>query len=1066
MGSFTNPIVQAITTATGRLSSIVNAGAALINSGPAGSTNSMGNPGQENWYIQAKRKVNRLDVLSDPEVSKLYTKSLEQGRLLENSIGDSMTWIQDKKLQLEARILHLMHMNTLGTDGQLPTALRKPKYIVDCVNFMKEVQKVMGEISALVAALQKDLATLVMIEKNVLGMIQASLNMLSSLLANICNWGLPKLPSIPFIVGDTIWRFNGFGNALNQLMAKPNLSFNFSFSQCNLFPQNLDIFSNIPTSIATAIPSSAIGATPVYIPPLTGVVLLPTVSVSDPNIQAILATAKDTPIFNSTFDPFNQMLGSVPDPVTIVSNYLMPPDVYQKNIVSIAPALRTLVLPVGATPTPANINALKAALRLNVNLDSLVDSNFDPYLTSAWLYELNLNRQLITQGRGGQWIANYQAVYDQYIQPSVDVLTSTPIPWNNMNDLGINDLPTIPLIPILKADSTRNLAWKLSYVEAAILGYPRTTTFEQGQDSTYVSSYTGSDLDYKSTPVDMTVVSTYTLGVGTADYPVLISYPTSMNNALMEVVSTAATSIANSPSWQSSHPQFRYIYNQFAQAALIDRYSQFWREFRSNLSAFLTQNIGLIQEIVSYPAALDSAIDPLGSSTIYNIIEADFLSKNQNWVPGSILLSIPNELFLSQVNNATYIALQVNGPLTNIITPGSNNSVWAVSTSGTGGNYSATIDYPVGSIVSFVNSASTGWSGGLFDAAVFLARPDIQSQSIPVQQAMLSTNQSYASLMSFQNNFQSAVSAAVTAANTMISTVQNSGAHVLTTIGELVPASAGLGGVPVVFQTVDYDNGGFLENPNTIIVNQGGSYLVSGDLEWGATSVVANLGYTLMLNGSTVLGTETLSSDSPDAQTEVFSLTYNFNTGDTLQLFAFSSEDVEIQPGTDLTISVVPGGGAANDLPVSGGGSSTTDLAARTLIADAVLVTGQCVQIDSSGRVTPVLPTIVAYPLSTTQFNIPYVDGVTLAAAGIGDSVQVATAYGSVYEIPGITLTPGGIIYVAANGVLTQDYSSVLANCAWTVCVGKAVAVDSILFQPHLPYPRWDEGTFTDPLPE
>jgi hypothetical protein len=1009
MGSITNPIVQAITTATGRLSSLVNAGAALINSGPAGSINAAGNPGQENWYIQAKGGINRLNVLNSHKVNEYYTKSLEQGRLLENSIGDSMVWIQEKKKQLDARILHLMHMTTLGTDGQLPTAARKPKYIVDCIKFMKEVQKVMGEISGLVTALEKDLTTLVMIEKNVLGMIQACLNMLSSLLANICNWGLPKLPSIPFIVGDTMWRFNGFGTALNQLMAKPNLSFNFSFSQCNITPANLNIFSNIPTSIATAIPSSAIGATPVYIPPLDGLVLLPTVSASDP----VLSTVTDTPIFNSTFDPFNQMLGSVPDPVTIVSNYLMPPDVYQKNIVSIAPALRSLVLPVGVAPTLADMNALKMALRLNVNLDSLVDSNFDPYLTSAWLYELNLNRQVMTQGRGGQWIANYQAIYDQYIQPSVDILTSTPIPWNNLNALGINDLPTIPLIPILKADSTRNLAWKLSYVEAAILGYPRTTTFEQGQDSTYVSSFTGSDLDYKSTPVDMTVVSTYTLGVGTADYPVVISYPTSMNNALMDVVSTAATSIANSPSWQSSHPQFRYIYNQFAQAALVDRYSQFWREFRSNLSMFLTQNIGLIQEVVSYPAALDSAIDPLGSNTIYNTMEADFLSKNQNWVPGSILLPIPNELFLPQLDN----------------TPPSD---------------------------------TPGWSGGLFDAATFLARPDIQSQSIPVQMAMLRTNQSYASLMTFQNNFQSAISAAVAAATAMISTVQNSGAHVLTTIDELVPTSAGLGGVPVIFQTVDYDNGGFLENPDTIVINQGGSYLVSGDLDWGSTSALANLGYMLMLNGSTVLGTETLSTDSTDPQTEVFSLTYNFNTGDTIQLLAFSSEDVELQSGTDLTITVNTSPDTTNSLPVSVPPTGT-----MMLTAEVNLVAGQAVSVDSSGKVTPVLPTLVALPQVAGEFCIPYVDGIALESATAGSTATVANAYGTTFTVSGASFTVGGIIYVAHDGSMTQDYAGeVLTNCDWTVVLGKALTSDTLLFQPHLPYSRWDAGTYSNPVSE
>ena len=1043
MGSITNPIVQAITTATGALSSSVNAGAALINSGPAGILNAAGNPGTEEWYIQAKGDINRLNVLNNHKVGEVYTKSLEQGRLLENSIGDSMVWIQEKEKQLSARIVHLMHLNTLGTDGQLPTALRRPKYIADCIKFIMEVHKVMGEITGLVTALEKDLATLALIEKNVLGMIQACLNMLSAIIADICNWGLPKLPSFPHLsLG--MWRFNGF----NFNMFKVNLP-TFSYPQCSITPTNLEVYNTTPTSIPTALPI-AIGATPIYTPPLGGVVLLPTASVTDPNIQAILATVTDAPVFNSTFDPFNQMLGSIPDPSTIVSNYQMPPDIYQDNIVSIVPALRSLVLPVGVAPTSASTNALKTALRLKVCLDSLVDSNFDPLLTSAWLYELDLNRQLVSQGRGGQWIANYQAVYDQYIQPSVDDLTSIPIPWNNLNGLGVHDTPAIPLIPFLQADSTRSLCWKLSYIEAAILGYPRTTTYEHGQDSTYLSSFTGSDLDYKSTPVDMTVVSTYTLGVGTADYPVVISYPTSMTNALMDVVATAATSIANSPSWQSSHPQFRYIYNQFAQAALVDRYSQFWREFRSNLSTFLTQNIGLIQEVVSYPAALDSAIDPLGSNTIYNTLEADFLSKNQNWVPGSVLLSIPNELFLTQLDIAVYRALQANGPSTSVVTPGSNPSVWAIITNGTGENYSDSIDYQIGTIVSFVPPPSTGWSGGLFDAVAFLKRPDIQSQSIPVQMAMLSTNQSYASLMTFQNNFSSAISAAVTAATNMISKVQNSGAHVLTTIDELIPVSAGPSGVPVVFQSVDYDNGRFLKNSTTIVFNQGGSYLVSGDLEWGTTSAVSNLGYTLMLNGSTVLGTETLSTDSTDPQTEVFSLTYNFITGDTIQLFAFSSEEVELQSGTDLTIMVNTSPDPTNSLPVSAPPSGT-----MMLTAEVNLAAGQAVSIDSSGKVTPVLPTLVALPQVAGEFCLPYVDGIVLKPATAGATTTVANAYGTTYPVSGASFTVGGIVYVAHDGSMTQDYAGeVLTNCDWTIVIGKALTSDTLLFQPHLPFSR------------
>jgi hypothetical protein len=1012
MSSITNPIVLAITSATGTISSVANAGAALLHSGPAGVTNAAGNVGQELWYIQAKGSVQRLNLLANPTVSPIYAKSLEQGRLLESSIGDAMTWIQEKKEEYTTEILQWMHLNLLGTDGQLSDTPRAIKYIADCVLFVQQIQKRMAQVQGLVLALEQDITTLLSIETNVLKMIQQCLNMLSALLADICNWGLPGLPSIPNIVGDTMFRFNGFGQALSLQLSKPNLSFNFSFSQCSLSPQNLSIFNTTPTSVATSIPNAAVGATPIYTPPLGGVVLLPTVSATDPDVAPVLQSFTSAPIYSSSFDPFNNMLGSVPNPSSIVNNYQMPASVYQANIVSITPSLSSLVLPPGSstTPTTAQTNALKSALRLNITLEAIEDSNFDPYITSAWLYELNLNRQL-TQGRGGQWITNFQAVYQQYLQPSITLLTTNPVPWNNLGGT-LSDTPTIPLIALLQADVSRNLAWKLSYIEAALLGYPRTQLYEQGADSVYLSSFTGSDLDYISTPVDMTAASAYILGEGTADYPVSISYPTSMNNALMEAIAQASLDIANTPSYQATSPAYRYIYDQFAQALLVDRYSQFWREYRANLSSFLRLPLGLVEEIVSYPAALNSAINPLAPDTIFETIQTDYSTKNQNWTPGSVLLSLPVEEFLPQLDNT-------------------------------------------------IPSGTPGWTNGQFDAATFLARPDIQSQTIPVQMAMLRTNQSYAGLMTFSSQFQTAVSNAVTQAQTMIGSVQNSGAHVLTNVLEDILASSGPTGVPVVYQSIDYDNGPFLLNSTTIQFLKTGTYMVSGDLNWGTTLAPATLGYYILLDGTITIATNTVTSGSTAAQVQTFSFIYNFSAGDTFQVFAFTNEDTTLAIGTDVTIGALPT--SPDTSPVGGASVSSTDLTARTLIADATLVAGQCVSIDGSGKCVPVVPTHVALPSSDTAFNIPYIDGVTLTAASATQPVTVATAYGCIYTVPGASFTVGGIIYVAEDGTLTQDYTTVLSTCDWTVVVGRALTTTTMLFQPHLPYSRWDDGSIVNP---
>lgn len=1026
MSSPIEPIVKSITSVTGNLTSVANTVNAIMNSGPAGVLNDFGKPGNELWYIHAKGKIDRLNPVANPTVSRFYNKSMEQGRLLESSLGDAMTWIQEKKEEYETNMLQWIHLNLLGTDGQLGDIPRKIKYIGDCVIFMQNVQRCMADILGLVQAVEENLVLLANIERSVIGMIQTNLNMLSALLQEICNWGLPDLPAIPNLFGDTIFRFNGFGMLLNQFTANPSIppKFNFIYNDCHVHLPNLDIFRNYPKSIATSVPNTPLG-TPLYNPPLGGLILNQPLAgvIADPVKVRSLQGLIDTPVFVTDFNPYAaeqpatdttpakpaSMWGSVPNPVNIISNYQMPAATYQANILSIVPQLRFLAVPEDTLsasqiasnmtvlyPTDSQITTLKTALRQYVNLEEIESHNFDPYLVSVWLLYLDMNRR----ARKGKWLVNFQSAYDTYLQPSIDVL-GKDVPWNNFLDEGTNAIPNLPLIPLLVADTNKNLAWKLSWIEAAILGYPRTQKFDSGQDSSYLSSYTGTDLDFFSTPVDYTSLAQRTLGADTANYPSVVTYPLSLDTPLAAAIKQGTWDIANNPSWRPTRPQFRYVYDLSAQAIEVDRFTQYWREYRANLGDLLKQDIYLVQEVISYPVALNSAVNPLSDKAVYNYIKADSSSKNRNWVPGSVYPPIPVESIIPQKDTTTL---------------------------------------PGGTI-------SSGWSNGQFDAAAFLSRPDIQAQSVSVQLAMLRTNQSYASLMTFQTQFQSAIDGLRTQAINTINSVK--GAHVLTQEEESILASSGTTGVAVSFPRLDYDRGKFVKDVSTIVFTSAGSYVVAGTLHWGTASTAAVRGYNLVLNGNNVLSTDVINS-SALAQDQTYSVIVNAITGDTMQLFAFTNVDTTLTANSDLTVSAIPSTASTQQLP-PGDIAEATDLLSRILTAGARVIIGQAVSIDATGRVIPVIPTREAIPADSVP-GLPYVDGITLSSGNLGDTVQVATSYGSVYQIPGATLTVGGVIYVNADGTMTQSHDTVETHCFWTVVIGRALTPDTILFQPHLPY--------------
>ena len=127
---------------------------------------------------------------------------------------------------------------------------------------------------------------------------------------------------------------------------------------------------------------------------------------------------------SGTFNPLTSMQGSLPDPNTVISNYQMPPATYAANVMSTVPSL----LPDVANQVPAT---LRKDLTQYITLGAVVASNYDPNLTAAWLYYISGARGT-SGGRAGNWLPNFQAAFQQYVQPSIDYLASTPVPWNRV----------------------------------------------------------------------------------------------------------------------------------------------------------------------------------------------------------------------------------------------------------------------------------------------------------------------------------------------------------------------------------------------------------------------------------------------------------------------------------------------------------------------------------------------------------------------------------------------------------------------------------------------------------
>lgn len=944
------------------------------------------------WPLRSPGKTERLVLAGDQKVEKAFHKTLQQGAFLETHIGSAMYAVMAKKLDYEEKIQHYLSLNRLAIDGQLSQMPRAVKYAADSVQFLETVRGYTDDIQILVQALQMNIALLRQVVAQMLGMIQNNMTALANLLQEICNWNLPPLPSMLMQIG-ALWHWNGFNfNSVAGFSFNPNLNFNFNFSfdQCGLrFPDLSAFFDGSVTQLSDGTLPVLISAPPL---PADSTYAYPS-QYSDP---AYVSQMQST--VTAVYDPALARLPgttSLPNPASIVSNYSLSPAAYAANVVSAVKELAPVVIQPGdsdytaSSLSPARETTLRSLMTRYVNLGQIVASGYDPNLTAAWLEALNLNRS----GRAGNWLPNLQSVFTSAIQPSLDYLGETPVPWNAvLGGPGVSAAPAaIPLIAALKADTALNLHWQLSFIEASLLGYARNATWDAGADASFTAGFSGRDLDYVATPVPATPVDTTILGSGTAAYPVSCSYPQAIARAVASVVDMATTSIAGNPDYQSVHPQFRYVYDMFAEATLVDRFSQFWREFNANLRTLLQQDPYVVAFAVTYPKVLNSAVTPLADPSLYEALQSDAAARNRQWTPGSVLLPVPKAL-------SSAVSTGAPSELTN------------------------------------------GWSTGTFDPTAFLSRPDIQAQSLTAQIAMLRTNQSYASLATLSADLQLAVNSTIANAQAALESAGAPGWQVETDVETVVPP--GNAGITVAFGQVDFDQASYVESPTSILIPAPGTYILSATFAWDPEGGSGTRKVTVLQNGSPV---DSASVDGTSLNP--FSLTYSgelaFAQGDVIEIRASHSlgSSQNLLSGStflglrDIFTTAAPASGSgASSLTGTVGFFAGVDLAAFTAVA-----------IGNDGNVHPVNPTVA------TPGTAPFMDGIALAAATAGASVSVLIGYGSIIEVPGQSWTVGGLVYVAADGSLTQDYASIISTCHWIVCAGRATTSTALLFAPHLP---------------
>lgn len=688
-----------------------------------------------------------------------YHFALEGGRFADHSISDAINSINEAKQQLIQRVTSYMNLSMVAGTAQAPDPVRPPKLAADIIKVIKVARQLIQEIQGLIKGLLGQAQYLLSMISRIRAFIQARLNSIATLINQICNFNLPDLPSIPNILGGIY--FDGFAFPRGAFDFSLKFDANFAFSTCKIRTPNVDIFRNYPKTALPVVGANGVvsSGAPKIIPPLPNSRVATLAEMQDSVKLKAIRGSKD-PIFPPEFVPYGNFFGALPKPTMILSSFELLPSEFKDQVVSLVGVSLTGLTPPnnGAPISDKNLpgtifstggsgssnldratlqNQVRAFLASGVTLEALEASGWDWIRVWAWAAYLGDCRA----ARKGLWISPFEDVYQTWVAPSYVQTLNQRIPWNQHSST-----PVVPLdilrIKVLPEAERKALLWKLSYVEASLLDYPRCTSWDDAAVVGYVDGPTRADLDYVKTSVDLSNLglSVVLESKGKAEYPSKLTYPEGLHTTLTQVIAMGLLAIGGvkdavdlyakmdglEPGNNTIRLDARVIYTPRAERTDIDFHSQFWKEFALRWADLMQGNPLVLAVVCNYPALLNSAINPLASRTPYYRAKQDSLERVWSWVRGTPFLPTP------------YIPAMLEPAAELRLAPGAPNGWGGVCPK----NYDPATGLPVGNFDAKGNPVPLK-----FDLPTFTARPDIQALDPNTRDTLIYYNQAYADLL-------------------------------------------------------------------------------------------------------------------------------------------------------------------------------------------------------------------------------------------------------------------------------------------------------------------------------
>ena len=1071
--------------------------------------------------VAAPAGVSQPSVPCLPWIEEKYHAAMTDGRMIEHEIGQLIYEIKKMVKELQQWIQDQLNHIVNAILASLPPAAAPPACVAQIIVFVKQMITFINNVISTIKAVIQIIALLEAMIRNLVAMLQSILNAIANLLSQICNFHLPKLPSLAFLLGN-LFNFQGF-NLKGLKLGMPSMNLHFTFPQCHIqspkpfYSPGLAITpygntitnSTAPlinaqyapmagTAGGSAAPAISLPVNPVFpapdqssSTPFSGFIVSAEQQADPTFVSQYLAPASTTsPLYSAAFNPESDFQGSLPAPASILNQFSLAPFVYIENVASTIPLK---ILP------QVSASGFLTEVQSVINLVN-VNQNRQPNVAAAWVIYLSLCRA----GRSGQWIPEYDAIYQQYIAPSMEYVSTVPTPWNGFDPANIADAPVaLPLLVTLngmKEPELSSLLWKLSYVEASLLGYQRAALWDSSADPSWFG-YTNGELDFTPTTIDNRTLSVILNSGGQAAYPSTILIDPLWADQVNQAIAAGVISIQNNPQFRSQNPSFRYIYDQFAIATEVDRFSQFWREWAANFNALVASRTSsesptALPYVMNYWQAIDSNVNPLSDTTLYAYLYNDAITRAADWARGSNIINLPTALDSSA----------------------SSQGLWVPP-----------------------DDASAGW-GGIspnltFNAQSFLARPDIQALPLTTQLTMLDLNSAWATALTNGNNAIAQATQEISNMKNILASSVIQGFVVSNTTAISIPPSTDL---LLKFNTVELDVGSNVTASNSFTIQTAGSYLVTGTFIFDAVPTPAARKIEVWVNSVPVFIQE--SANVVDSVTLALSETIIFNKGDVIQVFASTNGQDTDSLLSDFTFQclaftldtssygfsvsadgqIIQTGGISTNpqlADIPGEPVTTENFLARVTAnlrlsgtdqkpvygkhtwgilgsgikqqpAGTPLVSLTAVYTNEDGKALPISPEI-------DVATVPYYDGVALNNAAANQTVSTALMYGQEYQVitstampvqagnspsgvAGSNVTPavpsklltGQMLYVGPGGLLTQDYTYVQANCRWVVAVGRATDTDKFIYEPSIPMDQKSGGgqgggnfTFTQATP-